>query len=220
MTDTPDQHLLDALRTTPARRYLSDRPIPDEILWDILDTATRGPSGGNRQSWGWVVVTDPETKQTIAPWYLEGWERAYGVRREELSTATAPVDQGLSPASFRATEHLARHLAEAPVWVFPVLRNAVGSTDPRLGASIYGAVQQLILAARAYGIGSALTSFHVGHEDEVRALLHLPEDATTMALVPLGYPARGRWAEPRRLPVEQVAHWGRWEAHRRRPSRA
>lgn len=97
------------------------------------------------------------------------------------------------------------------MWVFAVLRNAADSANPRPGASIYGAVQQLQLAARAYGIGSTLTTFHATHEAELRALLGLPDDALSMALVPLGYPARGRWTQPRRKPVEQVVHWNQWE---------
>ena len=207
--------LLEALHSTPSRRYLSDRAIPDDVLWSILDAATRGPSGGNRQAWGWVVVTDPEIKRAVAEWYRDGWQQAYGSRRDELLNAPAG-DTGLSPASYRAAEYLAHHLHEAPVWVIPALRHAAGSTNPRLGASIYGAVQQLQLAARAYGIGSTLTTFHVGHEEELRSLLDLPEDALSMALVPLGYPARGRWAEPVRQPVEQVVHWNRWAQTRPR----
>jgi nitroreductase len=204
--------LLEGLRSTPARRYLADTPIPDDVLWAILDAAVRGPSGGNRQTWGWVVVTDPEVKGRIAPWYRQGWDAAYGVRRAELLDPgrDPALDTGLSPAAFRATEHLAGHIAEAPVWVFPVLLGAAASRDKRLGASIYGAVQQLLLAARAYGIGGVLTSFHLTHEAEVDELLGLPADAATMGLVPLGYPARGRWAQPRRRPVEEVVHWGRW----------
>ena len=91
-----------------------------------------------------------------------------------------------------------------------MLRNAAGSSNPRLGSSIYGAVQQLILAARAYGIGTTLTTLYAGHKDDVRDLLGLPGDALTMGLLPLGYPVRGRWAEPKRRPVPEVAHWGRW----------
>jgi len=204
-----DLPVIDALHSTPSRRYLSDRPIPREVIWALLDAAIRGPSGGNRQRWGWVVVTDPEVKQRVAAWYREGFEKSYGVRRDELLSAP-PSSEGLGPASYRAAEHLAGHIQEAPVWVIPVLRGAGDSTDPRLGASVYGAVQQLILAARAYGIGATLTSFHLGHEAELKELLGVPADALTMALVPLGYPARGRWAEPRRLPVEQVVHWERW----------
>jgi nitroreductase len=218
MSASPSDHLsahpdslglLEALQSTPARRYLSDRPIPEHVLWDVLDAATRGPTGGNRQAWGWVVVTDPAIKEPVAQWYREGWQRAYGPRREEVLGA-APSDTGLSPAAYRATEHLADHIQEAPVWVIPVLRNAADSRDPRLGASIYGAVQQLTLAARAHGLGSTLTSFHVAHEEELRTLLGLPTDALSMALVPLGYPARGRWAQPKRQPVEGVVHWNTW----------
>jgi nitroreductase len=207
--------LLDALHSTPSRRYLSSEPIPQDVLWELLDAAVRGPSGGNRQGWGWVVVTDPQVKAQIAVWYLEGWQAAYGVRRDELLAAEPGAD-GMSPASFRAGDYLAEHIGEAPVWVFPVLRGAADSDNPRLGSSIYGAVQNLLLAARTYGIGGVLTSLYLGHEAEVRELLELPPDAATMGLVPLGYPARGRWAQPRRLPVEDVVHWERWGTRRER----
>jgi nitroreductase len=156
-----------------------------------------------------VVVTDPAIKKPIADWYREGWEQAYGRRREEILGAE-PMATGMSRTSFLAADHLAEHLQDAPVWVFPVLRNAADSDNPRLGASIYGAVQQLMLAARAYGIGSTLTSLYVAHESDVRELLNLPSDALTMALIPLGYPVRGRWAEPKRQPLDTVVHWNRW----------
>jgi nitroreductase len=201
--------VLQALHSTPARRYLSTEPIPDQIVLAILDAAVRGPSGGNTQSWGWVVVTDPEIKGRIAEFYREGWAAVYGDRRAEI--LSRPSDpHGLSHRAFLAAEHLAEHIQDAPVWVFPVLRAAADSTNPRLGASIYGAVQQLMLAARAYGIGSTLTSLYSGHEDDVRKLLGLPDDALTMALVPLGYPRRGRWVEPVRRPLDEVVHWNQW----------
>lgn len=207
--------VLDALHSTPARRYLSSEAIPDEIIWALLDAAVRGPTGGNQQGWGWVVVTDPAIKQQVAEWYLEGWNAAYGRRREQI-LAAPPAADGLSRRSFLAAEHLAQHIADAPVWIFPVLRNAAGVSNPRLGASIYGAVQNLILAARAHGIGTTLTTLYTRHEDDVRELLGLPDDALTMGLLPLGYPARGRWAQPKRRPVQEVVHWNRWGATRSR----
>ncbi|SDH65933.1 nitroreductase family protein [Pseudonocardia oroxyli] len=211
--------LLEGLQTTPARRYLAATPIPEEVLWDLLDAAVRGPSGGNRQPWGWVVVRDPATKAAIAPFYVEGWEKAYGVRRDELLDPDRDPwpTSGLSASTYRAVEHLAHHIAEAPVWVVPVLPGAAQSHDKRLGASVYGAVQNLLLAARAHGIGGVLTSFHLTHEEEVKELLGLPADAATMGLVPLGYPARGRWSQPRRRPVGEVVHWERWGEQRDRP---
>jgi nitroreductase len=206
---------LEALHSTPSRRYLAAEPIPDDVLWAILDAAIRGPSGGNRQQWGWVVVTDQAVKDQVAVWYRANWDAAYGQYRDQILAADGSSD--MSPRGFLGAEHLAHHLAEAPVWVFAVLRNAADATSPRVGSSIYGAVQQLCLAARAYGVGTSLTTLYGGHEDELRALLGLPDDALTMALIPMGYPARGRWAEPKRRPVAEVVHWNRWNATRPRP---
>jgi nitroreductase len=210
---------LEALHSTPSRRYLAPDPIPEEVLWAILDAAIRGPSGGNSQQWGWIVVTDQAIKERVAVWYRENWEAAYGRHRDRILAGEAGAS-GLTPRGFLGAEYLAYHLEEAPVWVFPVLRNAADATSPRVGSSIYGAVQQLQLAARAYGIGTSLTTLYGGHEDELRELLGLPQDALTMALIPLGYPAKGRWAEPRRRPVEEVVHWNRWDAVRPRPQDA
>jgi nitroreductase len=206
---------LEALHSTPSRRYLAPDPIPDDVLWAILDAAIRGPSGGNRQQWGWVVVTDQAVKKRVAGWYRENWEANYGQHRDSILAGGA--DSPMSPRGFLGAEHLANHLEDAPVWVFAVLRDAADSAYPRIGSSIYGAVQQLCLAARAYGVGTSLTTLYGGHEDELRELLGLPADALTMALIPMGYPAQGRWAEPKRRPVEEVVHWDRWGATRGRP---
>jgi nitroreductase len=211
-----DLPVLEALHSTPSRRFLSTEPIPDDVLWALLDAAVRGPSGGNTQRWAWVVVTDDELKKQIAPLYRDGWERAYGSRREQILGAEESED-GMSKRSFLAADHLAAHLEEAPVWVVPVLLGAAAAKNPRLGSSIYGAVQQLMLAARAHGIGSTLTTLHTTHEDEVKKLLGLPDDALTMALIPLGYPARGRWAQPKRRPLSEVVHWDGFGQLRDRP---
>lgn len=205
---TSDISLLEALHSTPARRYLSTEPVDDDVIRAILDAAIRGPSAGNGQFWAWVVVRDPDTKRQIAEWYREGWERHYGSRREQI--LNAPEGGPMSKASFLAADHLANHLEEAPVWIIPVLLGAAKSTNPRLGSSIYGAVQHLILAARAYGLGATLTTLHVGHEEDVRKLLGLPEDALTMALIPIGHPAKGRWSQPKRRPLEEVVFYDRY----------
>lgn len=206
---------LEALHSTPSRRYLASDPIPEDVLWAILNAAIRGPSGGNQQQWGWVVVTDQAVKDQVAGWYRANWDAAYGQYRDRILAGDA--NSSMSPRGFLGAEHLAHHLEDAPVWIFPVLRNAADAKNPRIGSSIYGAVQQLCLAARAYGVGTSLTTLYGGHEDELRELLGLPADALTMALIPMGYPSQGRWAEPKRLPVEEVVHWGHWGATRDRP---
>ena len=193
----PEITVLEALHSTPARRYLSSQPIGDDIIRKLLDAAIRGPNGGNTQRWAWIVLRDPAVKAQIAAFYREGWEKLYGVHRDFMLAQP-------ESANFRAGDHLAAHIEEAPVWIFPVLLGAAKSANPRLGAAIYGAVQQLMLAARAYGIGSTLTTLYSTHEAETRELLGLPEDALTMALVPLGYPSKGRWAEPKRRALDEV----------------
>lgn len=218
MPDREPLDVLEAIHSTPARRYLRPDPIPEDVLWALLDAAIRGPSGRNEQAWGWVVVTDPDVKRRIQGWYRDAWDRTYDGHRDEMLADPDPGGAGLGRRSFLSAEHLAHHLHEAPVWVIAVLRHA---SESRLaGSSIYGAVQNLMLAARAHGIGTTLMTLHAAYEDEVCALLGLPADAKTMALIPLGYPARGRWATPRRRPVEDVTHWEHWGAQRPRPSGA
>src|SRR5947208_2566591 len=121
MPERPTIDLFEAIHSTRAMRYLKPDPIPTAIIRDLLDAAIRGPSGGNTQAWGWIVVTDLATKRPIAEWYREGWQATYGQDREEqLRRADTG---GLGRANYLSAEHLANHLEEAPVWIFPVLRN-------------------------------------------------------------------------------------------------
>ena len=220
-----------AIHSTPARRYLKPEPISDDVLWELLDAAIRGPTGGNSQQWGWVVVRDPATKRQIAEWYRPGLEAAYGHDRagpEELTggrrirsqggtLAVEESDVGIDASNQRAVLHLAEHIGESPVLVFPVLRGATPGGRPQGGSSIYGAVQNLMLAARAHGIGSVFTGGPaISDRSRINELLGLPDDAAVMAMIPLGYPARGRWAQPKRRPVEAVTHWERWGEQRLR----
>jgi nitroreductase len=209
MVTRPTIDLLEAIHSTRSLRYLKPDPIPMEVIRELLDAAIRGPSGGNSQSWRWLVIADPDTKRQIAEWYREGWQNTYGRNREE-QLARSTEEGGLGRVNYLAAEHLANHLEEAPVWIMPVLPGAAARPNSRAGASIYGAVQNLVLAARAFGIGATLTSLYAGHEEDVKSLLAIPDDALTMALIPLGYPARGAWGEPRRRPVEEVTFAERW----------
>ena len=200
---------LEALHSTPARRYLSTKEIPDRIIWDLLDAAIRAPSGGNSQEWNWIVLKDQEKKDQISEWYREGWQLAYGIRRQAIMDQSDSSDT-LGPRNYLSAEYLANHIHEAPIWIIGTLRNTSNSGNPRAGSSIYGAIQNLMLAARAYGIGSTLTTLYAGHEEDVKHLLGIPDDAMTMALIPLGYPKKGKWSQPKRQAVEEVTHWDFW----------
>ena len=201
--------VFEALHSTPARRYLSKKDIPDKIIWELLDAAIRAPSGGNSQGWNWIILKDQEKKNQISEWYREGWHLAYGERRQAIMDRSDSSDT-LGPRNYLSAEYLANHIQEAPIWIIGTLRNTSGSKNPRAGSSIYGAVQNLMLAARAYGIGSTLTTLYAGHEKDVKDLLGIPDDATTMALIPLGYPDRGKWSQPKRQAVEEVTYWDSW----------
>jgi nitroreductase len=202
-------NVLEALHSTPARRYLSTKEIPDRIIWDLLDAAIRAPSGGNSQEWNWIVLKDQEKKDQISEWYREGWQLAYGIRRQAIMDQSDSSDT-LGPRNYLSAEYLANHIHEAPIWIIGTLRNTSNSGNPRAGSSIYGAIQNLMLAARAYGIGSTLTTLYAGHEEDVKHLLGIPDDAMTMALIPLGYPKKGKWSQPKRQAVEEVTHWDFW----------
>jgi nitroreductase len=117
--------------------------------------------------------------------------------------------------TYNSADYLARNLADVPVLVIATIKKGMGAVGPTLGASIYPAVQNLMLAARALGLGTTLTTLHKLHEDDVKALLGIPEDVETMALIPIGWP-KGKFGKPSRLPVDKVVYWDGWGATQRR----
>ena len=130
----------------------------------------------------------------------------------------AQLEEARKDPNYRAGEHLAINIGRAPVWVFAVVEDVEGTPTVVHGANIFGAVQNLMLAARAHGLGSTLTMLHRQHEAEVATLLGLPDHARALALIPIGYPESGRFFETKRRPVETVVYWDRWGGCRDRPS--
>ena len=231
MTDREPLDVLDAIHTTRAQRFLKPDPIPEDVLWQILDAAVRGPTGGNQQGWGWVVIRDQATKDAIAKVYSERILAAYGYERvSDADLGTARITRGaieegeigIDQRNRRGVVHLAEHYAEAPVIVAPVMRVAARMDDNTrrsgagLGGSIYGAVQNLMLAARAFDIGTVMT-WTLDDSPLFRDLLGLPDDAFVMCLIPLGYLERGRFSQARRRPLGEVVHWDRWGEQRDAP---
>ncbi|CAN5477592.1 nitroreductase family protein [soil metagenome] len=193
----PEIPAIEAIRTTRSMRQLETRAIPDDVLLQILDAAIRAPSGSNQQSWSFIVVTDSHLKQVIQQIYFEVAQQYFQAGPTTISDGSGQETMNRVRSSAR---HLADHLHEAPVLVFACIK---GKRSFTLGASIYPAIQNLMIAARAYGIGSTLTTFHLSREAEVKKLLGIPEDVHTAALVPLGYPT-GNWGEAKQRPVEEV----------------
>ena len=194
--------LFEAIRTTRAMRRLDpDRPVSNEDLWTIIEAATKAPSGGNRQVARWLVVTDPDARAKIGELYGQGWNAV------RAGYVAAQSDDAPS-AILNSADHLAAHMGEAPAIIIPCSRAA----DP---ASIYPACQNLFLAARSLGLGTALTTVHRLKEPEVRAVLEIPDDVNTWAMIPVGYPL-GRWGTAKRRPVEETTYWDRYGERRPR----
>lgn len=209
--------LYDAASTTRAVRRLRPDPIPDAVLRRVLQAATWGPSGGNLQPWHVIAVRDPVRKKGLGELYRVLWSEYAAVRRKLI----APLPEAMrEPAerTLRAGDHLAEHFHEAPVVnVFCFHPDRLHVTDKALGrlsvvggASLYPAVQNLLLACRAEGLGGVLTTLLCEREAEVRALLEIPEPWATCAFVPIGWPLATGHGPLARRPVEQVAYGDRF----------
>jgi nitroreductase len=198
--------LLEAIRTTRAMRRLDpDRTVSDADLWSIVEAASKAATGSNAQPVRWIVVTDAGKRQQLGEIYRRCWAPVrdyYQARSDDASP-----DPGLQRV-LRSADHLGDHMGDAPAIVIPASR----SGDP---ASVFPGVQNLMLAARSLGLGTTLTTVHRGAEAEVRVVLGIPEDATTWAMIPVGYPL-GKWGEAVRRPVEEITYWDGWKQARER----
>jgi nitroreductase len=208
--------LFDAMYTARSIRRLKTDPVPDEIITKILDVAIRAPTGGNSQNWLFVVIKDPAQRKKIGELYRKGGELA--LKMYAVSERPAHVTQQDRDRMLASANHLFQHLSEAPVLILVCLKSslapAAGSLSPELmkvsdwmermkGSNIYPAVQNMILACRALGLGTVLTTVHALFEDETKALLGLPKEVETYALMPIGYPAED-FSRVKRLPVRKV----------------
>jgi nitroreductase len=201
--------LSEALYTTRAMRRVRPDPIPADVQAAILDAAIRAPSGGNAQPWRFVLVDSPEVKGALGPLYRDSidtlWKTFYA---ERLARAAAEPEKQSSQSLLkvqRSAQWLADHFEEVPLYLLCFLRGGTGD------GSIYPAAWSAQLAARAHGVGSALTSvLGAMHGDEVRAILGVPDDSWHNAcMVSFGYPT-GRWGVAERLPVDKVAARNSW----------
>jgi nitroreductase len=218
--------LFEAIHTARAMRRLKPDPVPEELINRILDAAIRAPSAGNAQNWIFVVVRDAELRGKLGAIYRRASDIAsavYAARGRSPHLTEAQYQRMMTGGTY-----LSQHIAEAPVILIPCLRPR--PVPPRealpesvqahyseeltymsriYGASIYPAVQNIILSCRALGLGTVLTTNHLRCEDEVKALLGLPEDVDTFAMLPIGYPL-GLFGPLTRRPVSEVACADRW----------
>ncbi len=197
--------LFEALYSTRALRRFKPDPVPDELLYQVLDAAIRAPAGSNMQVWHFLIVRDAEKRRQIGEWYWQTWT-SYG---REYVEDPSRID-ALAPQMrlvVRSTDDLARHVAEVPVHLFVCGPHGAQGT-------VYPAIQNILLACRGLGLASVITGFHRQHEDKLRPLLGMPEDRTAYALLPIGWP-RDRIGPVSRRPVwksTSLDSWGqKWD---------
>jgi len=195
--------IFEVINSQRAMRRLKPDPVPEELIWKLLDAAVKAPSGGNRQPWNFIVIRDAETKARIAEYYLDSWNKSYGLIKQ------AAMASPETARTYASAEHLANHLADVPVLIIATVNHSGVAPVSPPGASIYPAVQNLMLAARALGLGTTITTLHRTHEAEVKQLLGIPEGVDTMCLIPLGYPV-GKFGPTNRIPTEKVVYWEKW----------
>ncbi|HMC43117.1 MAG TPA: nitroreductase family protein [Acidimicrobiales bacterium] len=213
--------LYEALMTTRAMRRFTADPVSDDDVWACLRAAVQAPSGGNIQPYQFLVVRDPGLREAIGDLYRRAWERYAPAVAKVTPPAKDEEAARRHERNVKASDHLARTLGAVPVLVLVlmpkidmVVSDEEGSMDvgPTY-ASVYPAVQNLILAARARGLGTVLTTVYRVYEDELRRLCGIPDRYEVVALLPLGHPS-GSWGIAARRPAEALTSWDRFGQRR------
>ncbi len=196
----PEIGLFQAIYTTRALRRLKPDPVPEDVLFQLIDAAIRAPSGQNAQDWRFIVVTDSAIKRRLQSSAEEAW-LGYSSRFGDIELL--PRTQRLS---LKSVEYLTHHLGEAPAVIVVCGLRRRHSTP---GGSTFPAVQNLLLAARALGLGASIFNLPLGHASELMEALGIPDSNDIRCLIPLGFPI-DKHGPVRRKPVKQVAFWNRW----------
>ena len=199
----------EALYTTRAMRRVKPDAIPEDVQARILDAAIRAPSGGNTQNWRFMLVDDPELISSIGAVNRECIDILFSTfYKDRLEAALADPESAAGKGTLsmkKSVDYAVDHFAEYPLLMFGF---AQGDTS---GGSIFPAVWSAMLAARAEGVGSSLTSVMAFKGDEVPNLLGVPADEgwNMACCVPMGYP-KGKWGVAKRAPAHEVAYRNQW----------
>ncbi len=213
-----DFGLFETIYSCRALRRFKPDPVPDDVLRRVLDAAIRAPSSGNGQNWLFVVVKDLEQRRRLGEIYRRAGAMvaSFYLRLGRPEHMSEKQYEKLASSGL----YLHEHLADAPVLLVACLRlenspallldlpretqlAMLDSSPWMAGASIYPAVQNVILACRAVGLGTCMTTNHMLFEDEVKEVIGLPAEYRTFALLPIGYPV-GRFGPVNRRPLNEV----------------
>lgn len=209
----------DLLATTRAvrKRLDFDKPVEPEVIKECLEAALQSPTGSNSQSWQWMVVTDPDKRAALADIYRKGWAM-YANMDGNAATAYQGEDQSRVEQQARVTgsaEYLAENFEKVPVMMLPILPGRLDGLPSLAAASMFGSILpgawSFMLAARERGLGTALTTIHLMHEQEAAEVLGIDHDSYTQcALITCGYTKGTDFKPASRPPLETVLHWDTW----------
>ena len=199
--------LFEIMQTCRSMRRLKPDPVPDELITRILEAGTSAPNGGNFQRWRFLVIKDRKIKEAVQVWYKRAFDETVGPRY--LASEPPPgVSKERYLRQHEAVSYLTEHFHEAPVWIVACQEDGV-APNRASGASVYPAVQNMVLAARALGLGTTLTTRHLLYEKEAEAALGLPRGVHSYAILPIGYPM-GKFGPTKRAPLAEIVYQDRW----------
>jgi nitroreductase len=200
--------IFEAMGTCRAMRQLKPDPVPAALIDKVLWAATRAPSPGNSQGWDFIVLDDPGKKAVIAA----------AIRSALLDRVAAmPRPDRTTRLMLDGTTRLITTLDQAPVIIFVTGGVVYPPAAPReqfTWSALYPAAQNILLAARALGLGTTFTTLHNNAEPTIRQVLQMPEHIRIAATIPLGWPA-ANFGPVNRRPVEDFVHHNRWEGDKR-----
>jgi len=207
LNEVPAVSLAEGLMTTRSIRRYRDEPVTDDQLAEMLHLASRGPSGSNRQPFRFLVLRHGPNAMLVRSLLAEGAAEVWKAKRDRGEFPDAGPDSATA-RMLGAMDAYVDTFAQAPVIVLPCMLRYRDPT-PTEGASVYPAVQNLLLGARSLGLGGALTMFHGTREAEIRSVLNIPEEAFIAATITIGVPA-GSHGPVRRKPLDQLVYEDEW----------
>jgi nitroreductase len=210
--DLANADLLLSTTRSVRKRLDFERPVEREVLLECLRLAVQAPTASNRQTWRWMIVTEPDLKARIADYYREA---ALPYLSESQAKAEAGGD-AQEKRIFDSAMYLAENLEKAPAFVIPCIAENLGEKDRGAAIVAMGSIVQagwsFQLALRARGLGSTWTTLHLHRAKEVAELLGIPADVTQVSLIPVAYTKGLDFKPAKRPPVEEITHWNSWAA--------
>ena len=207
MTTTND--IYEVMQTQRAIRRWTDEPVDPEVIERIIQAGCWAPSGSNSQPWGFLVVTDDDKRNRLADAIRDSFNSRFGDDRPNPDEIPDPTQRRMLKGAF----NLFDNFAAAPVWIIPCLLTdlyqARAADSLLAGSSIYPSIQNIMLAARAEGLGTVLTTPQDSIMDELRQELSIPDSALPVAIIPMGHP-NANFGPVTRRSLDSFLHWNGW----------